>query len=228
MRDKTTKTQRAQRKIKNLCVLCVFVVLIPGHAKTGDDLFAQGRYQEAAGHYQDELRREPDSSRLHTNLACALYRLGRYDEAMRELSMARDLETEPAKAARIHYNIGNCYYSTDRLDDAIESYKTALRLNPNDRLAKYNLEVALKRKEQSPPPRASSSQSPNNSGSSDTQKNPDPTSNNSRDERQKQQAQMTRDEAERILDALKQTEKGPTHKGNTQRSYFNTTIKRDW
>src|SRR5205809_451864 len=113
---KTTKTQRAQRffvSFVSLWFLLSIYGLAAGSAVKGDDLYTQGRYQEAVVEYQSELKSEPDSARLRTNLGCAFYHLGRYNEAMRELRTARDLKPEPAQAARIHYNIGNCYFTTD-------------------------------------------------------------------------------------------------------------------
>jgi Ca-activated chloride channel homolog len=216
------------KKIIFLSILVIFAAA--GRGVSGDDLYARGRYDEAIVEYQRELSSEPDSPRLRTNLGCSLYRLGRYEDAMRELKTALNLKPEALQAARIHYNVGNCFFTTNRIDEAIESYKEALRLNPNDKFAKYNLEVALKQKDRSsPPPSSSKSQSQNSSGQSEQQpQQNDPDSASSRDDSKSQQSRMTRDEAERILDALSQSEKGPTHRGNTQRSYFNTTIKRDW
>src|SRR5437870_39686 len=102
-----------------------------GQGVSGDEFYAQGRYQEAAVEYQNELSREPNSARLHTNLACAFYHLGLYEDATKELHRALEFNPETPQAARIHYNIGNCYFTTSRLNEAIEAYKTALRLNPN-------------------------------------------------------------------------------------------------
>jgi hypothetical protein len=51
-----------------------------------------GRYDEAALLYRDEIRRYPDVSSLHRNLAGALRSLGRQDEAKRELELAKRLE----------------------------------------------------------------------------------------------------------------------------------------
>ena len=46
----------------------------------------------------------------------------------------------------VHYNIGNVQFQDGKIDRAIESYKSCLRLNPDDLDAKHNLEVALKQK----------------------------------------------------------------------------------
>ena len=46
----------------------------------------------------------------------------------------------------VHYNIGNVQFQDGKIDRAIESYKSCLRLTPDDLDAKHNLEVALKQK----------------------------------------------------------------------------------
>ncbi|MBL8151318.1 MAG: tetratricopeptide repeat protein [Blastocatellia bacterium] len=194
----------------------------------GDQLFKAGNYQEAVLAYQREIANSQHPASLQTNLACALYRLGRYSEAIAELQKALQSGLQPAQAARAYYNLGNCYYSSKQRAEAIEAYKAALRLRPDDNLAKYNLEVALKQPEPPPPdpPKSSSSggQAPDN--------NPDPNNKN-KDKPNESPSQtttpkMTQSEAERILEALRQNERGPAHRGNPDRSYFNTTIKRDW
>jgi Ca-activated chloride channel homolog len=47
-----------------------------------------------------------------------------------------------------HYNLGNIYFRMSAYARAVESYKDALRLNPDDVDAKHNLELALERLQQ--------------------------------------------------------------------------------
>ncbi|MEW6730228.1 MAG: tetratricopeptide repeat protein [Acidobacteriota bacterium] len=213
-----------------LAVLWAGAVLAADTDTNGDDLYMQGRYQDAVAYYQAALEQSPTSVRLRTNLACALYQLGQYDAALKQLHMALESQPNTREAGRIHYNIGNSYYTSNRHTEAIEAYKTALRLNPTDKLAKFNLEIALKHNQQ-PPPTNQNPQLPSpspNSGDKSTQPPTEQPSDTPPHTKQNQRSQMSRDEAERVLDALRQNEKGPTHKGNLRRNYFNTMIKRDW
>ena len=50
--------------------------------------------------------------------------------------------------ARINHNLGNSYLKENKLEQAIEEYKSSLRLNPNDEETRYNLAYAQKMKQQ--------------------------------------------------------------------------------
>ena len=46
------------------------------------------------------------------------------------------------ESAMIYYNIGNCYYKMNKTASAILNYERALLLNPGDKDARFNLEIA--------------------------------------------------------------------------------------
>ncbi len=91
---------------------------------------------------------------LDYDLATTEYRLGRFDAAAQNYHTA--VAGDPTLAERAYYNLGNTYvwqarssfdHMTKRmaLRAAVSSYEEALILNPADRDAKWNLEVALRR-----------------------------------------------------------------------------------
>ncbi|MBW1824581.1 MAG: tetratricopeptide repeat protein [Deltaproteobacteria bacterium] len=55
------------------------------------------------------------------------------------LSLWEDAAQKSPHIARPHYNLGNAYKNSDRLDEAIAEYKRALAINPNYLDALYNL-----------------------------------------------------------------------------------------
>jgi Ca-activated chloride channel family protein len=65
--------------------------------------------------------------------ASALYRAGRYDDSAKALA---GLDSE-----RAHYNRGNALARSGHFPEAIEAYEQALRLDPNDADARYNLDL---------------------------------------------------------------------------------------
>jgi tetratricopeptide (TPR) repeat protein len=91
---------------------------------------------------------------LDYDLATTDYRLGRFDAAAQSFHTA--VAGDPTLAQRAYYNLGNTYvwqarasfdHITKRISlrGAVSSYEEALLLNPSDRNAKWNLEVALRR-----------------------------------------------------------------------------------
>jgi TolB-like protein/Tfp pilus assembly protein PilF len=82
----------------------------------------------AARHYQRALELGATNVRIIGDAASLLKSLGRMDEcvALDEYVVARD----PVNAVG-HFNLGGSYLYAGRYDDAIASYRTALRLSPN-------------------------------------------------------------------------------------------------
>ena len=110
----------------------------------GNRLYAQGKYQEAADTYARALKARPDDPTLHYNQGTALYQAGNFQAADQALSAAMAEATKELQPD-LHYNIGNTRYRLGDFKGAIEQYKQALRLNPDDAEAKYNLEMAQRK-----------------------------------------------------------------------------------
>jgi tetratricopeptide (TPR) repeat protein len=119
-------------------------------ARQGEALYAEGRYRDSYEAFQRALARSADPA-LHFSVGTALYRLRRYDEAARSFREVTGIEG--LKQAG-YYNLGNAYLRASEdapesdalVGQAIAAYEEALRLNPADSAAKWNLEVAVRRR----------------------------------------------------------------------------------
>lgn len=67
------------------------------------------------------------------------YRQGKYLEAA---DTYKKMLTKGQESAQLYYNLGNCYYKLGENTQAILNYERALLLNPGDRDARYNLQMA--------------------------------------------------------------------------------------
>lgn len=67
-----------------------------------------------------------------------LYEQGQFEEAITHFEKA----TEIAESAELYYNLGNAYFKTNQIPQAILNYERALKLNPNDSDIQYNLKLA--------------------------------------------------------------------------------------
>jgi len=205
-----------------------FVLATNQQSINGEQMYQKKQFEPALKEFQQQIQKDPKSVRAHTNLACTMFQLNRKEEALKHWLLALENSSEPTYSARINYNIGNYYFKDNQLDKAIESYKTALRLNPDDKLAKYNLEVALKQKQPPPPPPPNNSNSPNNNPNNNPNNQPPPESNNSDVPKPNKQPQMSRDEAERLLNALQKNERGPNRASNKEQNSPSSNTGRDW
>jgi len=136
--------------------LLLLVLLLAGFGigdlERGNRLYRAGRYAEAVAAYREALGSGPGTPVLHYNLGTALLRLGRYREAEQEFGQALS-SVEPQLREPTLYNLGTRYLLEgrqggaslgSRLDDAIAAYRQALRIDPHDAQAKWNLELALR------------------------------------------------------------------------------------
>jgi len=119
------------------------------HASRGQQLYEQGKYLEAYEAFQAVVRQQggPD---LRYNSGNALYRMKQYSEAAKAW---RDGMSGGSEDLRQHafYNMGNAFVRASEdanalsgyLERAVDAYEEALRLDPGDGDAKWNLEIAL-------------------------------------------------------------------------------------
>jgi len=79
------------------------------------------------------------------NAANSFYKLKQYKRA---LNIYKSISTNNMKfKEKILYNMGNCYAKMKQIDKAIQNYKEALKIDPKDKEAKYNLELLEKMKQ---------------------------------------------------------------------------------
>jgi len=185
--------------------------------RKGNHLCRKGKYEDALQQYQKALVQEPDNPKIHYNMARALYKTEKYDEAISEFELGLLMKDKKFKANSF-YNIGNCQFRKGQLDAAINAYKTALLLNPDDMEAKQNLEFCIKLKESlKNQPQSDSLQQQQQQQRRQNQPQPQP---------QKKKGKINKEEAERILQALKDKEKENLKKSKQKRKKEN--VAKDW
>jgi Flp pilus assembly protein TadD len=89
--------------------------------------FQSGRYAEAAAEYARLVKSQPNDSGLRASLAGALGALGRYDEALAQLSQAIALDPVNVEA---YHNRAVLHERRGDRESAIRDYQTAVRYNP--------------------------------------------------------------------------------------------------
>ena len=112
---------------------------VPQKNEKGNTFFRHEQYDDALTYYRDAQLDAPDLPALHFNVGDALYKQGKFDEALREYEQALDAEDGDFKA-KVYYNMGNAFFKQNQLSESVEAYKKSLKLVPNDAEAKFNLE----------------------------------------------------------------------------------------
>jgi len=188
--------------------------------ESGNEAFAAGRYAEALDQYYKAQVEDPLNPVIQYDIGNALYKLGQYDKAQQAFDAVKGGvkgEDQGAKAPVDlsrdgAYNQGGSLFQTQKYKEALEQYQRALELDPTDKDAKHNLELArlkLMKPPPPPPPPAKKPEEKQEDKKSEDEKKPPPQASPSPSPSatpQPKPGEMSKDEASRLLDALDRAE----------------------
>ncbi|MCB0132806.1 MAG: tetratricopeptide repeat protein [Caldilineaceae bacterium] len=144
--------------MKRLFVGAVAALLLTGCGsgaeklnQQGNEAYAEQSYEVALESYQQAAALEPELAAPVYNSASVLYQLTAYDEAGEALNSAMQT-ADSALTQQGYFNLGNTFFQAQEYAQAAEAFKHALRLDPADRDAKYNLELTLRKLEEADNP----------------------------------------------------------------------------
>ena len=113
--------------------------------RSGNKKYTDGNFQDAELSYRKALEnsdnKEPDA--LY-NLGSSLYQQENYEAAAGSWAMTADQVSSKKEKSEALFNLGNSLVKNQKFDEAVAAYKEALRQNPKDKDARYNLEYARK------------------------------------------------------------------------------------
>lgn len=110
-------------------------------------MYQEKAYSEAFQKYQEAQKLAPKDIDLSNEIAQSAYRAGELQRAEEAYQKSAEKSSEKKQKAISQYNLGNSFYKQEKLDQAIEAYKNALRNNPTDEAARRNLVKAMTKKE---------------------------------------------------------------------------------
>ena len=110
----------------------------------GNRLFSEGKYDEALTKYSKAQVELPQSPEIYYNIGDAQYGKGDYEKSSALFQKAGESE-DISLNARAGYNLGNTLFREEKYQEAIAAYKASLKLNPEDKDAKFNFELARHR-----------------------------------------------------------------------------------
>jgi Ca-activated chloride channel homolog len=187
----------------------------------GNELYQKKNYTAALEKYVQAQDGKNHQQELSYNIANTLYQQKKYPEATKELEKSVSASNTGLNQ-KVYFNRGNSLYEMGQYPQAIESYEKALELDPKDRDAKYNLELALKKLQENPQKQkqdaSNKNQKKENDSSkkdqqpqnqqSDQPKQQDPQKQESKQESQKQNANPKESDAQQ-----NQAQKGQQKQG---------------
>lgn len=186
------------------------------YIRMGNRQFGQGQYAAAETDYRRAIAQNGQNGIAWYNLGCALQRQHK-DTAQicRSYRQATQMLRSRLRRAKAFYNLGVAHQTARDYTNAIADYKNALRLNPRDANARYNYVLCNRKqqqqkkqnKSQQQQQKQNKKQKQNNKQRQQQNKNKDKKQNKQNQNQPKpKQQQMSRDNADRLLDAALQQE----------------------
>ena len=183
----------------------------------GNKLYGEGRYRAAMQKYQQALQENGNSAVARYNLGLSQIRIGSNPsdttQAAKDMvakgcqameQVAKMGATNPGLAAKANYNLGNVSFNSEDYRNALNYYKQALRLNPDDNAARRNLRITqLKLDNQD------DNQDQNQDQNQNQQQNQDQQNQDQQQDKkdpQQQQQDINQQTADQILQAMENKE----------------------
>jgi Ca-activated chloride channel family protein len=121
--------------------------------ESGNAYYRQQQYDKAESEYRKALEFSPGDKTAKFNLANALIKQDKKDDANKLLAELNVKENKTDLRSKATYNQGVMLTQQKKLEESIESYKETLRLNPDDKEARENLQKALLELKKKNPPK---------------------------------------------------------------------------
>lgn len=187
-----------------------------------------GNLEQALRHYENARLRDPDNPALDYNVGNVLHMNNRLEAAAGEYSKAITRSDSDLKEMS-YYNMGNTFYRMGDMNRAIESYIRALLEDPQDHDAKHNLEMALRMIQQHKEQKEKQDQEKEEKDEKEQQQKSEEQKDTVEErEVQPKEGEMSREQAERILNALNEQEKEERRELRKSKSKAKFYVEKDW
>jgi len=181
-----------------------------GDIREGNKLYHNGQFDKAMPAYQKAIAQNPANLTARYNLANARYRTGNMPEAEKAYDDLIQHTTEKKYKEKGYYNKGVTFTKQKKLPESIEAYKDALKLDPADEDARFNLQKALSEQKKQNQSQQQQKQQP--------QKQP----------KQKPENKPDKKKLEQYLKSLEQKEQDVQRKMQQNRARSVTQPEKDW
>ncbi len=196
--------------------------------RSGNASYEKADYDKAGENYMKALDKNKESVEAIANMGNVLYKQGGYEASGEIFSRLAENEADTSLRSRDYYNLGNALFKQRRFEEALEAYKNALRMDPSDTDAKFNLAYTRKMldKDNDDNGGGGDNKDDNNGGGgddndnrnddngddSDEGRNNDDNRNGNDDAGDSASGAMSRKEAERLLDLMQAEENRTSEK----------------
>lgn len=230
-RHRRKRSQPAAIPVRLLLLAVGIAAVLPAGAQSGNAQIRSGnRYykkkqiDQSLQQYQSAVQKAPDNPTANYNLGNAQFRKNNFDEAAKSYDATVTHSSDKAMQEKGLYNKGVAMVKQKKLQESIDAWKSALKLDASDSDARENLEKALmemKKQQQ----QQKKDQQKDQKDKKDEKKN--------QDQQQQQQpkpqpSRLNKQQVEQLLKALQQKENDLQNKLNQNKVKAPNQPEKDW
>jgi Ca-activated chloride channel homolog len=187
--------------------------------RQGNRVYEKDKFSESEILYRKALDKNKESGDAIFNSGDALYKQKKYEDAGKQFIESHRMNEDKNKKSSSLYNLGNSLLMANKLQESIEAYKNSLRIKPDNLEAKYNLahaqdllkEQQKQQQEQqnkdNQDQKKDQDKKENNNNQDQNKENQDKQNNDQQQDKQNQQQAISKEDAERLLNAIANDEK---------------------
>lgn len=175
--------------------------------REGNELYRQRQYAQAEVFYRKAIAQNAHNQQAAYNLGCALMMQQKDSAAITQFENASKMETTEFRKSKIFHNVGVICQNHQMYGDAIKAYEESLRCNPKDDETRYNLALCKKLNKEKPQQQQQQKKENKEQDNQDKQKKDEQKKEEQKQQNQQQNPQMSKENAEQLLNAAIQNEK---------------------
>ena len=222
--SKSTWLSNLFRRGRPAAALFLLIFSISAMAQTDRDYIRRGNrlmrdsvYDKAQVEYQKAIEQDNTNPISHFNLGNALLYQNKAEDAMKEYETAARLEKDKTRLAQIYHNMGVVLQSAKQFDKAVACYRNSLRNDPTNDETRYNYALSLFQLKKNQGGQDNQDQQKGDKGQDEKKEQEQQQQKQEQDKKDEQQQQpqpeqMSRENAEQMLNAAMQDEKATQEK----------------
>jgi Ca-activated chloride channel family protein len=218
-----------------LVALAILVSALPASAqntqiRSGNRAYKKGQYDKSIQKYQQAVQQTPNNPTANYNLGNAQFKNNKYDEAAHAYDATVENSKDSAMKEKGYYNKGVAMIRQKKLQESIDAWKNALKLDASDVDARENLEKALKeqRKQQQQQQQQQNQKKDQKNQNKQDQKKEQQQQQQQQQQPKPQPSKLNKQQVEQLLKALEQKENDLQNKLRQNKQHTPNQPEKDW
>ncbi|MBN9379387.1 MAG: VWA domain-containing protein [Chitinophagaceae bacterium] len=196
--------------------------------RSGNRYYKQKQVDQSLKQYEDAVKKAPGNPTANYNLGNAFFRKNNYNDAANSYNASVEHTTDKAMQEKGLYNKGVALVKQQKLQESIDAWKNALKLDAGDEDARENLQKALQQMKQ----QQQSQQEKEKKDQKEKKEQKDKKEENKEQEQPQQPkpqpSRLTKQQVEQYLKTLEQKEKDIQDKMNQNKAKAPNQPEKDW